>query len=133
MFELKIDVKVTLPSGAAIALSNEQERELKNKVTEIVLGKPDSTRLSSGSTKKTRTKKNKTFKQAWSKEEDEALYRIVNTYRFIPKGTKNRDRAYELSKFQREIGKTRTKSAILSRYCYLHNMHHGNSSGLLGN
>ncbi len=92
MFEIKVDTKVSLTSGATLSLTDEQNKQIKDHVLTVIFGKPSLKEDESKRAKFRYTKKR--HLKRWSKEEDDLLIEIVKKYplgvRYSPPDRKKR-------------------------------------------
>jgi hypothetical protein len=110
MFELDVQVKVRLTSGAEITLNDEQQKNIKNYVVELVLGAPKEI------AKRTYTKKMKLGLRRWTAAEDKIITDIAKRFSNLASHEVSRDRQKAFINAQREIRPSRTISAIAARY-----------------
>jgi len=105
MQNIKIEVKVTLPSGASVGLTDGQNTKINSFITELLFGQAEKV-------KRTYTR-HKGTKRPWSKEEDELLMPAIT---ITSKG--------EAANFYRKVKPKlrRTSIAICNRVYHLRNV-----------
>jgi hypothetical protein len=119
MFEINVDVKVKLHTGAEITLTDEQSRRIKNYALEVVLGKEDSVLLPTATRQPYRKTKRRGVSKtlhAWKEGEDQPLRDLVEKFAHIKHGERSPERMQALRDIKQVNYPHRTWAAVCSRF-----------------
>lgn len=121
MFDINIQTRVTLPSGASIELTPDQHKQINNFVMGIVTGKTKVTATLATDPQTDKTNKAKRFKQTpWTTEEKQALEMM---WKAVPVGTKGQEASKRRKEWIIHLQKTtlhrHTKKQIYAMYFWM--------------
>jgi len=119
MFELNVDVKVTLHTGAEVALTSTQQIAAKNYVVELVLGAPESKKVEVPKQVRAYTKRKKTSSNAaWSKAEHAEMLKLINIHKTMSEATLRARRPDDIARLHKDFYKAtgRTYASVYAMY-----------------
>lgn len=109
MFDIIVDVKVRLSSGATIELTEEQNKKIKNAALDVILGES----LGSPDKKVKQVKKRAAY-FVWTPEVDNELMSIVARFAYLKPKAKSREKIQAMKDFRMKyrISSTAMQSRI---------------------
>lgn len=117
MFELDIQIKVALHTGAEVNLTPEQMHRIKNYATEVLLGAPSLPTPPVIKTRKAyKTRKRKRVLHSWTPEEDQLIMDVIKRYEHVPEKQQSKARVQELKQLHRTKLSHMSWPAVYSRY-----------------